>query len=750
MDLTTNSTFRLLEGSEVSTNFEPGIYRVILDEPKVDQTVTVLIQANRETERHRGGRKRKADANLRRPRKKPPTPLIGTLIWMRRSDLQALFDSKLLKPIEIQRRVIPEPSASGQALYERRVVAMQGFLDLKNLRESIVVHEGLGGLVAEALARARVTRPYVYKQWSNLCRWGLDEKSLAVQFDRCGAPGVSRPCDPYSVDRPARKKAGRKTLKQRIAFAFGGPLNPEAPGMSSEWAAAIRAADKKIAIPKPAWSRRFDLIITSAFCAKAVEVDGRIELVKPESGTYPNLQQVKRVLTVNKTSLERLIERTTLRHYKTAMRGLTGRNWRDVSGPGHTWAIDSTVGDIYLRSALNRAWIVGRPIVYIVVDVWSTAVVGFYVCLTGPNWSTAKVALFNSAADPSLVADLWGYQPILSLQPAPTLCYAILCDRAEYLSQGHRSTAIRLIPLTQYAPPYRGDLKGLVEVIHRIEKDAQFLFIPGAMDFRRAEMELRKVDPSKCCMTVREYVQYLYELFTSYNLTADRSNRLDAHMIAAGVFPSPAGLWRFGHEVGIAFRRHIGQEDLITEFLPGAQARVRRDAVRYAGCDYSSKEVEKQDWTSYARAFGGWDVPVHYYPGSMSSIWTPNVGGSGLFRLQISDQTRASAELTVDEWSDALAVATMQRAGTQHERTMSALDSLARIEALRASAVKLTAEAVAKSTGPVPSMTEARLMEVAANAHPSGSEAKATAQVQQDAIEQHNAMMAALLASANG
>lgn len=85
-----------------------------------------------------------------------------------------------------------------------------------------------------------------------------------------------------------------------------------------------------------------------------------------------------------------------------------------------------------------------------------------------------------------------------------------MCDRGEYLSKGASLTAFKLIPSMAYAPPYRPDLKGLVEVLHRIEKDAQFLFIPGAMDYRRAEFDLRKSHPEESAMTVREYVQYLH------------------------------------------------------------------------------------------------------------------------------------------------------------------------------------------------------------------------------------------------
>jgi len=392
---------------------------------------------------------------------------------------------------------------------------MAGFLDFEKMKESILVHEGLGGLVREAMAAGEVCRAYVYKQWSTLCRLGLIEISLLPRHDRCGAPNVKRPCDPGG-----RKKAGRKTRPQRVAKAYGIDLPPKQPAMSTEWRASIVAADNQIKTPvKPAMPDRCTQILESAFVKKYRTDNGNLVPIEPKLGEYPNKRQIRRVLEVEAPRLLRLLQKTTLGHFKRAMRGLVARNWKGVSGPGHTWAIDSTVGDIYLRSSLNRAWIVGRPIVYIVVDVWSTAIVGFHVCLTGPSWNTAKISIFNSVADPALLGEMWGYQPILSLNPYPTMCYQLMCDRGEYLSKAASLTAIKLIPCMSYAPPYRPDLKGLVEVLHRIEKDAQFLFLPGAMDYRRAEFDLRKSHPEESAMTVREYVQYLHLIFGEYNLT---------------------------------------------------------------------------------------------------------------------------------------------------------------------------------------------------------------------------------------
>lgn len=741
MDLIHNATFRLLSDDRQSLEYEPGIYRVIADLRSINKTVTVLIHAEASVRRPKGGRPKSARQDLKR--KKPPQPLVGNLIWMDTDVLLQQYEAGLLKPIDVEREaILALAPIAGKARheYERRLAAMAGFLDVNHSTEQILIHRGLGGLVREAMDRAKVCRSFVYKQWSTLCRLGIHEHSLRPRHDRSGAPGVARPCGPQ-----LRQKAGRKTLKQRIARAYGRDLEPEQPGMTAVWAAAIRAADKRIPQPKPSWKKRCDAIVLSAFATKGREVNGVFELIKPAQGSYPNDQQIKRVLTVDRSRLDRLLERTTRAHFSRALRGLVARHWRGTSGPCHTWAIDSTVADTYLRSSVNRAWIIGRPIVYVVVDVWSTAVVGFYVCLTGPSWKTAAVALFNATADPSLLGELWGYQVVETLHPRPTLCHNLLSDRGEILSQAHRHASMKLIPVTSYTPPYRGDLKGLAEVLHRIEKDAQFLFLPGAMNFRREELELRRVDPNECVLTLREYVSFLHEVFAEYNLTADRRHRVDAHMEASGVYPSPAGLWSWACAMGLAVRRHTDVSDLIMTLLPGGTGRVTRESVRFANCDYSSEIIRTRQWTALSRNFGGWNLPVHHYPGSMARIWTPNESGAGMLELTLSPESKVSSEVSFEEHLDWYAHQTMRQADVRHQNKMAALDFLNRRNALIKASKRLTYEAIDRASGIAPSMTEARLMEVASSNGGAASEAKTRDAVVEDAALAHQSMMDDLL-----
>lgn len=626
---------------------------------------------------------------------------------------------------------------------------MAEFLDFSRLRESLIVRGSLSELVQQAVKAHGVSGSYVRRLWSMLCTYGFTTTSLRVRHDRCGAPGKKRLLSQNS----SRQKAGRKTAAQRLSQKLYGVYGqPVQPGMDESWKEIILAADRKIPSPKPSMRKRYNQIVSSHFAkASTFTPDGEIEEISLKKGEYPNYQQVKRVLTKHVGWMEKILEKTSKGHFNRALRGMRSRSWEGVAGPGHTYAIDSTIGDIYLRSSLNPAWIVGRPIVYIIVDVWSTAIVGFYVCLTGPSWDTAQVSLFNTVAAPTLLGDLWGYEMRPSLYPAPTLPYMLQCDRGEYLSKRAKATGMQLSLNLSYAPPFRPDLKGIVEVMHRILKNTQYNFLPGAMDARRAEYELRRSNPAQATMTVRHYMQYLHECFFHYNLTADRSHRLDAHMVSAGVFPSPAGLWRWGHAMGIGYRKIQAEAELISTLLPrSTKGRVSRSGVRFCGNEYCSHVIEAEQWSTIARTSGqGWHIPVQYYPGSVSRIWTPSASGNGLIDLQISDLARTSAEVTHDEMADAFAYQKLHAADIEHERVLKSVEAFKRMEAIKASSIELTRIAVDRARGRQLSITEARAIEVAIGSTLSTAEIRGTRQLRSTATDSHIEIMEALFEEMN-
>lgn len=759
MELMHNATFRVLSGSLT------GLYRIVLDAPEIGKTVVMRLDdpsTNPSPDKQADGlsaSKDKSDeVKIGKPKGKTNRRLVGAPLWLDRGTLLDLADQHLLQEVEIVLDGIyyqsvdaePDPDTSDEAkelfkrkqiLLKKRIQAMAPFLSVDGMRKSLLEHRNFSELVREVSTppaptkkaqgasapekptKARqdgptISRGLVYKCLTLLALNGFHESSLTLRFDRSGAKGVPRPCDPGG-----RNKAGTLTEIQRQAKIFGVEIpSPEQPGMSTAWRDLVMWADGKIPSPKPKWPRRCDIIVNTAFVRKMKEANGEMVPIKPDQGTYPNDDQIKHVIQFETPRLIQLRQSTTAGHFNRSLRGLEGKNWEGVAGPGHTWAIDSTCGDLYLRSSIKRAWVIGRPVVYILVDVWSTAVVGFYVCLRGPSWDMAKISLFCAGANPEIVADLWGYKFFPTLAPYPTLPYVLMCDRGEYLSRAARQTGIELRLHESFAPPYRPDLKGLVEVLHRIAKDEQFEFVPGSIDARIREMERRKFDPQTAVFTVREYVQHLYLHFNHYNLTADRSHRLDVHMIAEGAVPSPAGLWRWGHSVGLGYRRKVDNHQLVVDLLPRAGISVNRNGAIFARGTYASSETEREKWTESARNFGADDHRhCHYFPGSTSQIWVPNLAGKGLLNLQLDEHAQVSPNATFDEVADLFKYNLRSNASRAHEIKMHSLDALAMQQANIDAATQATKEALEAESGPAPSMTDARNLEAlppAADASP--------------------------------
>jgi len=740
MHLMHNQVFKL---TKANLGLPEGIFRIIVDDVITDTTHCVLIKQEAPRVKVRGGRPRIEDRDLKRKRRIPQKALVGNLYTVARRDLLALIE--VHEAIELSLELpgmyyqdIVQPSA--QNAFDKRCRVMEEFLDNEKLKESILVHGGLAGLVRNACLAHKVSRSHVYKLWSILCTFGLTKTSLRTRWDKCGAPGKRRDLSASST----RKKAGRKTFSQRLSkLIFGCWGEPVQPGMNTVWRAKIMLADNGIAKPKPSMPERYTRIIASQFTtAMRYEDNGDIVAIDLKVGQYPNKKQVKRVLTEDVEEIERIREKTSSGHFARSLRGLSGVSWEGSEGPGLMYAIDSTIGDVYLRSSIDPNWIIGRPIVYVIVDVFSTAVVGFYVCLTGPSWDTAQVAIFNTVASTNLLSDLWGYDMRQSLFPAPTLPARLLCDRGEYLSKRAKATGMALLTTLSYTAPFRPDLKGVVEVMHRIMKNVQYHFIPGAMDARRKEYDLRRSNPAAATMSVRQYMQFLHECFYVYNLTADRSNRLDAHMIAQGVFPSPAGLWRWGHAMGIGFSRAQSQAELIMQLLPTGDACVTRNGVVFRTNRYSAPVVETEQWTTRARSVrGSWEIPAQYYPGSVSRIWTPYESGNGLIDLKISDHSRADPALTHDEMVDAFAFQKLKAAHVEHQRVQEAVLGYHRMELIRKQAVEETRAARQRSRALTPTIREARSLENEFTGQLMVGEVRGAAKTRSESTSNYDAMM---------
>src|SRR5205085_842433 len=105
----------------------------------------------------------------------------------------------------------------------------------------------------------------------------------------------------------------------------------------------------------------------------------------------------------------------------------------EVLGPGSVYEIVTIVADIYLVNALDRQRIIGRPVIYLVVDVLSNLITGMNVSLEGPNELGTMMALENMAQDKVVFCKKHGFDITEDEWPSHHLPQAIHTDQRELL-----------------------------------------------------------------------------------------------------------------------------------------------------------------------------------------------------------------------------------------------------------------------------------------------------------------------------
>ncbi|MBW4419912.1 MAG: transposase family protein [Myxacorys californica WJT36-NPBG1] len=132
-------------------------------------------------------------------------------------------------------------------------------------------------------------------------------------------------------------------------------------------------------------------------------------------------------------------------------------------GPGSIYQIDATIGDIYLVSSLDRTRIIGRPVIYVVIDVFSRMIVGMSVTLEGPSWVGAMQAMENAASDKVTFCQEYGIEIAEEDWASYHLPEMILADRGEFEGYMADNLVNALNIRVSNTPPYRADWKAIVE-----------------------------------------------------------------------------------------------------------------------------------------------------------------------------------------------------------------------------------------------------------------------------------------------
>lgn len=450
---------------------------------------------------------------------------------------------------------------------------------------------------------------YLYKYWAG----GLRKNALLPDYDLCGPQGSLAD----RRQRPGTKKRGRRPDRVTLDGKEEA-IGLVAADVRSRIIVGIHRFLKKGVPRSKAWIDTKRELFNGGFVQS-----GTVNVpILPDDHQAPTYRQFCRVvdeLNVDLSLTKSIVDTST---WGTRYRGSLGSSRQRVHGPAYRFEIDATVVDVYLVSVFNRAWIIGRPVLYVIVDVFSAMVVGFYLGLEGPSWEGARAALFNAFTDKVEFCRQFGVEITADQWPCHHLPHKLLGDNAEMLSRASDELPRTLRIVMQNAPVRRGDWKPNVEQQFRLIQDSTVHFEPGGINKRRDDVARRRY-VLDACLNIPELTGILIRHFIKYNRSCVKSDRLPQEMICQNILDAtPLSLWTWGMENltggGIVEDKH----SVWTSLLPRGIASIRHDGIHFNGRHYSSDQAIREEWFAKARGSSlTRKIEVRHIPYAPKQIW---------------------------------------------------------------------------------------------------------------------------------
>lgn len=282
-----------------------------------------------------------------------------------------------------------------------------------------------------------------------------------------------------------------------------------------------------------------------------------------------------------------------------------------VLGPGYRYEIDATKIQIRIVSRLDPDKLIKEATFYIIIDVWSGAIVGYSLSLLPASWLMAAKALRNcftpkkevfKRLDLPYSQDLWGSQHLPS---------RLAADRGELVSD-KAGTVPELGIKLEIMPPMRPDRKGSVEgKFEKIKHGDNFYLKPG----KHVKNVQRRGDDGKksAALTLNDLEVTIVEIILDLNNDPVPVRYLPVEAINAGISSiTYGGLFEWGLKNRTGYTRKLDSKTITNELMLKNNATVTPQGIYFKKHYYTSGDLFSSGLLANASKNGSFHVEVRY------------------------------------------------------------------------------------------------------------------------------------------
>ncbi|MBY7829136.1 Mu transposase C-terminal domain-containing protein [Vibrio fluvialis] len=476
----------------------------------------------------------------------------------------------------------------------------------KNERNRIIRH------VVEESGKPRI---YFIRQLRRYWQRGMTPNALLPDYHNSGGKGKPR--------RNVENKLGRK---RTTSDGVGVIINDEV-------AEIFRLAIDGFFLPN------------DKFSIKDAK-DKAIGLYKsryPESDktSIPTLRQFRYFYESNYRKKDVVRRRTSSKTYDKDIRALTSTSAFMNMGPGGRYEIDATIADLYLVSEKDPNRIIGRPVVYVVKDVFSRMVTGLYVGLENPSWVAAMMAMSNAFLDKVEYCRSYGIDIDSSMWPSVGIPASMMADKGELL---HRQADVLVnafnIQLSN-SRSYRGDDKGGVERYFNTLQTTFKPYIGGIVEPVNGKKRLGRRYELDAELTLSAFTETVIHIIIHYNtrhvvkdydFSADMPDDLPA---------VPLQLWNWGIKNRTGKLRPCSKDMAEVNLLPTEKGTVSEVGIGFKGLKYTCREALAEGWFDRFKHSRPKNVEIAFDPRRTDVVYLrPDNSYQSYWICELSDRSR--------------------------------------------------------------------------------------------------------------
>ncbi len=511
---------------------------------------------------------------------------------------------------------------------ELRERAWQIVAELTAFEPAIYQARRRGQLIADYTARHGISHPTIYRYLRRYWQRGQTPNALLPDYCNSGGRGKTR-----------ASTAGVKRGRPRKDGAPPGVNVDEAMRRIFRIAATIHLGTRM--------SRRalYDAMLRDFFCRREVDEAGRVARA-PEPETAPSFGQFGYWLE----------QGSVLRQPEHPLPLAPHANVAQPGKPGAAFRLDAVRADVQLVSRADRGRLAGRPVLYVVTDIFSGMIAGLHVSLEAPSWQQAVMALSNCAADKprfcqrhgrSLPALDWPCRHLPELLVVPGML-----QPADGGGALRNNFGVRCVSGTADGEtlPWRAALERRCSLLP-LQADAlspRLGLLDGALD-------------------IEQFARLAIDAAIEHNLQPTPEA------------PAPLQLWEWGMQQRGTSLKQYREELVRCLLLPVHEATVTADGICLNGVYYSCARAVEERWFERARQRGRWTVRVACDTGNVDCVYLLDPATPLQFHLcHVADRSQVHRALSVAELAHLPEPARLAQPAGQHasfERIVSSLVS---------------------------------------------------------------------------